>query len=65
MTTLRSAYSCEEFAAEVLDGKRKPAWVRKECRLRRIRTVARRPFVIPSSEAERFRNPGATAFRAA
>ncbi len=55
MTALRSVYSVDEFAAEVLDGKRTPAWVRQECRRRRIATVGRRPWLIKGSEAIRFR----------
>jgi hypothetical protein len=38
-----------------MDGKRTPSWVRKQARLGKIKTTARRPWVIPASEAERFR----------
>lgn len=57
-TTLRNVYSCEQFAAEVLGGLRTAKWVRGQCASRRIRVVARRPFIIPQSEAARFIAPG-------
>ena len=57
MTASRPSYSCDEFALEILDGKRSPKWVRKQCRLRKIITVAKRPYLIPHSEAARFLNP--------
>lgn len=57
MTTLRNTYTVEQFAAEVMGGNRKPAWVRKQCRLGRVKAVARRPFLIPQSEALRFIAP--------
>jgi hypothetical protein len=60
MTATRPAYSCEEFAAEILDGKRAAKWVRKQCRLKKIVTVGKRPWLIPNSEAQRFISPTAT-----
>ena len=53
-TTLRNAYTTDEFAVEVLAGKRKPEWVRKQCRLGKIKTTGKRPFMIPQAEAVRF-----------
>lgn len=55
---LRAVYTTEEFAAEVLGGKRQAVWVRRQCARRRIATVGRRPFLIPRSEAERFMTSG-------
>ena len=51
---LRNAYSTDEFSAEILNGKRKPEWVRKQCRLGKIKVTAKRPFLIPQSEAVKF-----------
>jgi len=51
---LRNVYSVEEFAAEILCGKRGAEWVRIQCRTKRIKTVTRRPWLIPQSEAARF-----------
>lgn len=56
-TALRNTYSVEQFAAEILSGNRLPAWVRKQCRLGRIKSVARHPYLIPQSEAVRFISP--------
>jgi hypothetical protein len=52
---LRNVYTCEQFAAEVYQGNRSAAWVRKECRKRKdgIRTVAKHPYLIPQAEALR------------
>ena len=55
--TFRPTYTVEQFATEALGANRDPAWVRKQCRLGKIKTVARRPYLIPRSEAERFSNP--------
>jgi hypothetical protein len=54
---LRNVYSVAEFAAEILCGKRTAKWVRAQCRAKKIKTVTRRPYVIPMSEAQRFINP--------
>lgn len=54
---MRKVFSCEEFAAEVLEGKRTVEWVRDECRVRRIKTVRARPYLIPQSEAWKFIHP--------
>ncbi len=56
-TALRNVYSVEEFRSEVLGGHRTAQWVQQQCRKKRIRTVARRPYLIPQSEAARFINP--------
>lgn len=53
-TALRPTYSVEQFAAEILGGHRSQKWVREQCRIRRIASVARRPWLIPQSEARRF-----------
>lgn len=58
-TDLRPVYNSEQFAAEVLGGQRSARWVANECRARRIKTVAKRPVLIPQSEALRFINPTA------
>ena len=55
--TLRNVYSAEQFAAEILCGQRSVEWVQDQCRMRRIKTVARRPWMIPQIEAVRFVNP--------
>lgn len=55
--TLRNVYSAEQFASEILCGHHTAKWVQRECRFRRIKTVARRPYLIPQSEAVRFINP--------
>jgi len=55
---LRNVYTCEEFAAEILCRNHTAQWVRIQCRAKRIKTVARRPWLIPQSEAARFINPG-------
>lgn len=54
---LRPVYTVAQFAAEVLGGNRTEVWVRRKCRARRIAVVARRPYLIPQSEAVRFINP--------
>ena len=56
---LRSVYSAEQFAVEILGGHHTAKWVQRQCRERRIRVVGRRPYLIPQSEAVRFINPGA------
>lgn len=56
-TALRNVYSVAEFAAEILCGKRTVEWVQDQCRAKRIKTVTRRPYLIPRAEAERFINP--------
>lgn len=56
-TQLRTVYTSEQFAAEILGGNRTPQWVQDECRAKRIKFVARRPYLIPRSEAEKFINP--------
>ena len=50
---LRPVYSVEEFRTEVLGGHRTAEWVRDQCRSKRIKTVTRRPYLIPQSEAVR------------
>ena len=54
---LRNVYTCEEFRTEILCGKRTAEWVQDQCRAKRIKTVARKPYLIPQSEAARFINP--------
>jgi hypothetical protein len=54
---LRNVYTVEQFAAEVLQGNRHANWVRSECKAKRIKAVARRPWLIPQSEAVRFITP--------
>jgi hypothetical protein len=51
---LRPTYTVDQFAAEALGGNRSLYWVRQQCRLGKIKTVGRRPFLIPQSEALRF-----------
>jgi hypothetical protein len=51
---LRNVYTCEQFATEVLCGNRSTEWVQDMCKARRIKHVARRPYLIPQSEAVRF-----------
>ena len=55
--TFRNVYTVAQFAAEILCGNRSEEWVCDECRAKRIKTVARRPWLIPQSEAIRFTNP--------
>lgn len=55
--TLRNVYTCEQFAAEVLEGNRHPNWVRTQCQRKKIKTVAKHPWLIPQSEALRFIAP--------
>jgi hypothetical protein len=52
--TFRPTYTCAQFVAEILQGKRSVAWVQDQCRWKRIKTVARKPWIIPGSEARRF-----------
>ena len=54
---LRPVYNSDQFAAEILGGQRSARWVSNECRARRIKTVAKRPVLIPQSEAIRFITP--------
>lgn len=56
-TPLRTVYTVDEFAAEVLGGNRHPNWVRDQIKARKIRVVASRPYLIPQSEALRFISP--------
>lgn len=58
-TSLRNVYTTEQFASDVYCGNRTAEWVRKECRRKRIRTVARHPYLIPQSEALRVISPEA------
>ncbi len=54
---LRHAYSCEQFALEILDGARTARWVAQQCRARRIRAnrvVPGAPYIIPGTEAAPF-----------
>jgi hypothetical protein len=51
---LRPTYTVEQFTAEIIGGNRTQDWVRLQCRTKRIKTVSRRPFLIPRSEAARF-----------
>ena len=53
----RNVYTVAQFAAEILCGNRTEEWVQDQCRAKRIKTVARRPYLIPQSEAVRFVNP--------
>ena len=54
---LRPVYSVTEFATEILGGHRTAEWVRIQCHSKRIKTVTKRPYLIPQSEALRFINP--------
>lgn len=56
-TALRPVYTARQFADEVLGGNHGPIWVRRQCKRRRISVVARRPYLIPQSEALRFIAP--------
>jgi len=53
-TTLRPVYTAEQFAAEVLAGNRSREWVCDQCAQKRIKSVARKPYLIPQAEAVRF-----------
>lgn len=55
-TQLRNVYTAEQFAAEILCGNRSVEWVQDQCRAKRIKWVARKPYMIPQSEALRFIN---------
>lgn len=55
--TFRNVYTTEQFRTEILCGNRSLEWVQDECKARRIKTVARKPFLIPQSEAIRFVSP--------
>ena len=60
MTTvapLRTVYTAEQFAAEILGGNRTREWVCDQCAAKRIKWVARKPYLIPQSEALRFISP--------
>jgi hypothetical protein len=48
---LRNVYTAEQFASEILCGHHTTAWVQRMCRVRRIKTVGTRPWLIPMSEA--------------
>ena len=48
---LRNVYTAEQFATEILCGNHTTAWVQRMCRVRRIKTVGTRPWLIPMSEA--------------
>lgn len=54
MTALRNVYTCEQFAAEILCGNRSVEWVQDQCAAKKIKWVAKRPYIIPQSEAARF-----------
>lgn len=56
-TALRNVYTAEQFATEILCGNRSVEWVQDMCRAKRIKTVARKPYLIPQSEAIRFISP--------
>lgn len=56
---LRNVYSVAQFAAEILEGHRSAEWVQDQCRAKKIKTVTKRPYLIPQSEALRFINPPA------
>jgi hypothetical protein len=58
-TPLRRVYTVEQFVDEILCGNRSKWWVQDECRAKRIKWVARKPYLIPQSEALRFINPAA------
>lgn len=53
---LRNVYTAQQFATEVLCGNRSTEWVQDQCAKRNggIRWVARKPYLIPRTEAERF-----------
>lgn len=53
---LRTVYTVEQFAAEILSGARKPEWVRDQIRARKLKAVTARPYLIPAGEALRFLN---------
>ena len=57
VTILRPVYTTEQFLTEILGNNRSPDWIRMQCRTKRIKTVAKRPFLIPQSEAKRFISP--------
>ena len=54
MQRFRTVYTCDEFRTEILRDKLSVEWVQDECRAKRIKTVAARPYLIPQSEAIRF-----------
>lgn len=57
LNTLRNVYTPEQFASEILCGNRKADWVRDQCKAKKIKAIARHPWLIPQSEAIRFINP--------
>ena len=56
-TAFRNVYTPAEFSAEILCGNLSVEWVQDQCRMKRIKTVTRRPFTIPQIEAMRFVSP--------
>jgi hypothetical protein len=55
--TLKNVYTTEEFLKEILNNRRAPNWIRRQCRINKIKTVAKHPYLIPQSEALRFISP--------
>lgn len=53
---LRTVYTVEQFAAEILCGHRKPEWVCDQIKARKIKAVTTRPYLISQSEVTRFLN---------
>ena len=53
LTPLRNVYTAEQFAAEVLGGNLSAYWVREQVRAKKIKSITRRPVLIPMSEAQR------------
>lgn len=59
MSELRPVYTAPQFAEEILGGNHTARWVREQCRVFAIKSVGRKPLLIPRSEAQRFMNPDA------
>ncbi len=55
--SFRNVYTVAQFATEILCGNRTEEWVQDQCRAKKIKTVTKRPYLIPQSEAARFINP--------
>lgn len=53
-TPLRTVYTIEQFAAEILGGNLSPEWVRDQVKARKLKAITKRPILIPQGEAIRF-----------
>ncbi len=51
---LRSVYTVQEFAAEILRGKLSVEWVRDQIAAKKIKAITKKPALISQGEAARF-----------